>query len=451
MWRSSSKPASEGFTLMEVLVVLAALGMILWMAGQLLFPMRQAAERQRLQVEARQTARSAADYAAYVIRGATDMNDLATPRNPAALLTYLWKGSNPSSAGANFPTCPGDGGCMQLSYNNVDQPATHFASNGSDIITLTVAQVTYPVMVSNAGGWPSPFTNASVQYWAFDLGCNPGGPAANTGAQDAANFTQFKSLTQDPTNPTTSLPMIVWDPGSGAWLVYRITDFRDGSNGASCTGLNPACVVSGNVVPCIEVNASPQDANSLNPPGGAEQLANLPNLVVGSRFATLRVCNGWLEQKNGVFDPTADANCRPLSAGAEFPTFEEMVVHSPQPGWSPLLPNVEDFQVAYLFRDGSVWNRVAGTLTAAQGCSDGVPSSNAAIGNPTQFDVRNVVALRITVTARSSTPVSPTGEGKMALGPPSAEDHDTTGMARDTYYRYQLSTTVMLRNRTSGI
>jgi prepilin-type N-terminal cleavage/methylation domain-containing protein len=447
MWRSSSKPASEGFTLVEVLVVLAALGMILWMVGQLLFPMRQAAERQRLQVEARQTARSAADYAAYVIRGATDMNDLATPRNPAALLSYLWRGSNPSTAGAHFPTCPGDGGCVQLAYNNVDQVGTQFASNGSDIITLTVAQVTYPVLVSNAGGWPSPFTDASLQYWAFNLGCKPGGPTANTPDEDTANFRAFTDLTaMNPDAPTTSIPMIVWDPGSGAWLVYQITNYRVGSNGTSCTTDNPACVVSGNMVPCIEVNASPQNAGTLNPPGGQEQLANLPNLVVGSRFATLRVCNGWLEQKNGVFDPTADANCDPLTAGkTEFPAYVTKA------GWSPLLPNVEDFQVAYVFRDGSVWNRFGGTLTAAQGCSDGVPSSNTAVGTPAQFDVRNVVALRVTVTARSSTPVSPTGVGKAALAPPAAEDHDTSGLAKDTYYRYQLSTTVMLRNRTSGM
>ncbi len=63
MSRSSSKPGG-GFTLVEVLVVVASLGMILWMVGPLFFPMRQAAERQRLQVEARQTARGATDYVA---------------------------------------------------------------------------------------------------------------------------------------------------------------------------------------------------------------------------------------------------------------------------------------------------------------------------------------------------------------------------------------------------
>ena len=65
--------ARRGFTLVELLAVLACLGMILWMAGQLLFPMRTAAERQRAQVEARQTARSAAAYMAFVLRGVADL------------------------------------------------------------------------------------------------------------------------------------------------------------------------------------------------------------------------------------------------------------------------------------------------------------------------------------------------------------------------------------------
>src|SRR5512136_173881 len=119
MWHSFRRPAASGFTLMEVLVVLATLGMILWMAGQLLFPMRAAAERQRLQVEARQTARSATDYMGFIVRGATDMNDAAKPRNPAALLPYLWRGATTGTG--NFPACPGSD-CVQMSYNNVTDP-----------------------------------------------------------------------------------------------------------------------------------------------------------------------------------------------------------------------------------------------------------------------------------------------------------------------------------------
>src|SRR5512136_2744177 len=156
MWHSFRRPAASGFTLMEVLVVLATLGMIVWMAGQLLFPMRAAAERQRLQVEARQTARSVADYVAYTIRGATDLNEVAQPRNPAALLPYLWKGLNDGDVnpGTRFPACPtGDpANCVQLSFNNVTDAT--LAAPGTDIISLSAAQVADPATARAAGAWP---------------------------------------------------------------------------------------------------------------------------------------------------------------------------------------------------------------------------------------------------------------------------------------------------------
>jgi prepilin-type N-terminal cleavage/methylation domain-containing protein len=441
MSRSSSKPASAGFTLMEVLVVLAALGMILWMAGQLLFPMRQAAERQRLQVEARQTARSGADYAAFLLRGATDMNDTADPLDPAIILTYLWKGSNPG-AGFSFPACPGDGGCVQLSYNNVDQGATDFASDGTDIITLTSAQVAYPGKLMAAAPFPNPLSSASVEYWAFNLGCAAGSPT-----EDTDNFNAFLAVTQDPsiTPPAQpkSLPFIVTDPGSGAWLIYQITDYRSGSNGSTCTSPDPNCVVGGASVPCVQVSADPDNANALNPPGGPSTLGNLPNLIVGSRFMTLRVCNGWLEQKEGLFDPQTDNNCPALPAGTvEFP---QQPPHDPSTGWAALLPNVEDFQIAYILRNGNTWNGPGATLSAAQGCDNGVPSSNNAPGAVGQNDARSVLGLRITVTARSSTPVQL--GAKVAFRQPPAEDHDPTTAPEDFYYRFQVSAVALLRNR----
>jgi type II secretory pathway pseudopilin PulG len=441
MSRNCDKRGVAGFTLMEVLVVLATLGMILWMVGQLLFPMRAAAERQRLQVEARQTARSATDYLGYVVRGATDMNETAVPRNPAAILPYLWRGVTTGTG--NFPACPGDGGCVQLSYNNVDQAGTSFASEGTDIITLTAARVptiagvTYSVRQDGASAWPNPFNDSSIQYWAFNATCS-GAP------DDAANFQMFKTLTQDPANTSQSLPLLIVDPGSGAWLTYRITNYRDGNNATTCTVLNPACIVGGVNVPCVEVNANPENANNLNPPGGMQLLANIPSLVVGSQFTALRVCNGWLEQKNGTFDPGTDNNCPALAAGAvEYPDYVTKT------GWSPLLPNVEDFQIAYVYNNGETWNRPGGTLAAGQGCGDGVPSFDAAPATINQYDVRSVLGLRITVAARSTTPVR--GEGKMAFRQPAAEDHDPTTAPNDTYYRYQASIITMLRNRTSGI
>jgi len=420
---------------MEVLVVLATLGMILWMAGQLLFPMRQAAERQRLQVEARQTARSAADYAAYLARGATDMMDTMNPLNPALILTYLWKGTNPG-AGLNFPACPGDGGCVQLSYNNVDQAGTKFASDGTDIITLTSADVPYPAKIVAAAAFPATFDNASVQFWAFKLGCGGASP-------DTENFNAFVTATQDlslvpPPAQPTSRPLIVADPISGAWLIYKIIDYRSGNNGSTCTAPDLACVAAGAPVPCVQVGADPD--NSLAPPGSPTTLANLPYLVVGTRFFSLRVCNGWLEQKNGLFDPAQDNDCDPLPAGTvEFPDYVTKA------GWSPLLPNVEDFQIAYTFRTGDTWNGPAVTLSATQGCNSGVPSANAAPASVNPYDARAVLGIRITVTARSSTPVLDVG--KMSVRRPAAEDHDPTAAGNDTYYRYQVSAVALLRNR----
>jgi hypothetical protein len=148
-----------------------------------------------------------------------------------------------------------------------------------------------------------------------------------------------------------------------------------------------------------------------------------------------------------VFDPATDNTCPSfLGPNGEFPTWDAMVGNSAQPGWSPLLANVEDFQVAYIYLDGTIWNRHGATLGAAQGCNGGVPLSN--MGATVDFDARRVVALRITVTGRSSVPVGPTGVGKAPARPPSAEDHDTSALPLDLYYHYQVSTTAMLRNRT---
>ena len=443
MWHSSSRRATAGFTLMEVLVVLACLGIILWMAGSLLFPMRQAAERQRLQVEARQTARSAADYAAYSLRNATDMNHAVPPLDPAAVLTYLWRGPNPGT-GSSFPTCPGDAGCVQLSYNNVDQGATSFASDGTDIITITTAEVRFPSKLTAAAVFPSPLTNASVQYWAFSIGCT------GSGTQDTDNFDAFVDATKDPVivapAPPTSRPLIVADPGSGAWLIYKIIDYRSGNNASSCTVLNPTCVVGGAQTPCIEVSADPDNANGLNPPGGPATLANPPTLVVGTQFKSLMVCNGWLEQKEGFFDPLVDNNCPALPVGTvEFP---QQPPHDPSlTGWSALLPNVEDFQVAYTFRNGFTRNGPGATLTAAEGCNDGVPSANDDPTTLNQFDARAVLGVRVTVTARASTQV--TGQAKVAFRQPPAEDHDPTTAPNDLYYRFQVSTVALLRNRAT--
>jgi prepilin-type N-terminal cleavage/methylation domain-containing protein len=445
----SHKATGAGFTLIEVLVVIAALGMILVMVGQLLFPMRRAADRQRFQVEARQTGRSAADYVAFMVRGATDLNDALLPRNPAGLITYLWRGDGSMVTVTDpFATCPGDGGCVQLAFNNVDRAASGaIASQGSDIITLArpittlkAVSASWPGSGCPAGG--DTYANLCVQQWVFQEGCvAPMDPASgNWAGGDADNRTLFKQMTGGDINATSSRNLILYNADNGLWLVYRITDYRDDLNQDSCTNAATRnCLVANSTlpVPCLQVQASPEDVNTLNPPGAQRELTGTFNLVLGHQFVALRVCNGWLEQKNDIFDPAADANCPDLPAGTvEFPPYQAKA------GWFPLLGNVEDMQVAYIFRDGTFGNGPGSTMTTA----DHVPGTIGISGfNAT--DSTNVVALRITITARSSLPAF--GEGKLPLGPSAAEDRAASATT-DKYFRYQVTQSVLLRSRVGG-
>lgn len=423
MWRSSSKPADAGFTLMEVLVVLASLGMILWMAGQLLFPMRQAAERQRLQVEARQTARGATDYVTMMLRGATDMNDLTNPRNPAAILPFLVRGTFHS--GTTYPICDGSpsADCIQLSYNNVTDST--FATPGTDILTFGVPTAPSRLKVAV---WPSNGQDSSSPSgWEFDLGC----------PSDALNMQRFDEATgRDPVTGW-SQPLMLLD-ATGQWVFYQITNYRDTQNLTTCSNASAAWCTDPDtlqVVPCFQVIANPGNA-SLDAPGGHRDLTNPVTLIVGLQYVTLRVCNGWLEQKTGIFNVSTDNNCPALAAGAPFPPYVTKA------RWAPLLPNVEDLQFAYVFDGGNVANGPGGTM----GTGAGVPIMG--IESPIDpNDIRRVIGLRVTVTARSSTPVQ--GQGKTPMPPPAAEDHDPGGAA-DFYFRCELSATSLLRNRLSG-
>ncbi len=422
MWRSSSKPADAGFTLMEVLVVLASLGMILWMAGQLLFPMRQAAERQRLQVEARQTARGATDYVAMLVRGATDMNDIATPRNPASVLPFLVRGTIHS--GSTYPTCDGtaSSNCIQISYNNVTDPT--LAAPGTDILTFGVPAAPSRLKVAV---WPSNGQDSSSPSgWEFDLGC----------PSDANNMAAFDAATGRDPHTGWSQPLMLFD-ATGQWVFYQITDYQDTQNTTTCSNASAAWCTdpdSLTVVPCFQVVANPGNA-SLDAPGGQRNLINPVSLVVGLHYTALRVCNGWLEQKSTIFDPAVDNNCPALAAGAPFPPY------TTKAGWSPLLPNVEDLQFAYLFDSGAVANGPSGTMATPAG----VPVMT---GFPlNQWDIQRVIGIRVTVTARSTTPVF--GGGKTPMPQPVSEDHDPAA-APDTYFHFPLSSTCLLRNRLAG-
>ncbi|KDA55043.1 hypothetical protein EG19_00015 [Thermoanaerobaculum aquaticum] len=139
----------------------------------------------------------------------------------------------------------------------------------------------------------------------------------------------------------------------------------------------------------------------------------------------MRVKNRSLQQKNGVFDPT-----------------------NPDDGFFTVVPNVEDLQVAYFFRDGTVRNdRPPQDCTWATNC---VPVQDPAFGPAgtlPETHAANVIGLRITLTARSSQEVPVVQEPSARFRQPVAENHDP-GAAQDRFYRYQNSVFVLLRNRT---
>jgi hypothetical protein len=424
----------------EVLVTLASLGVILWMVGQLLFPMRQAAERQRLQVEARQAARASLDYLSMQIRGANDMNRVtaAAVQGPAAFLTYVWKGDG-SGTGNNpicDPTVGLDPGCVQTSFNNVPANGGNstLATPGTDILTVAVGQSTVQSVGASRGlAWAGSVNINQPSSWSFNLGCPDSG----------ANLTFFKNLTGGSATGKSAPLMVVTSQGN--WAFYQITDYQDGANNTSCAVTPPAwCFDPSTAAPtaCIGVIAQP-GATGLNAPGQTRSLTRPLSLFVNVRFTAFRVCDGWLEQKDGIFDPSTDANCPTMSAGATFPPYVTKA------NWSPLLPNVEDLQFAYIFYDGSVWNGwLGGTIPVGAG----VPIAIGTTGNapPPTYDSTGVTAIRITVTARASSSVT-VGGGKTPAPPPVAEDHDPgVAATADTYYRAQLSSLALLRNRLAG-
>jgi len=435
MWHSSDR-AQRGYMLMEVTVALLSLALILILSAQLLFATRRASVRQQLHVEARQVARGAADYLAFQLRGATDLVTDAmggvNNRNPLAVVAWMWEGT---PAGTTFPTCGvvagHDSGCTQKSFNNVTD--ANLADVGTDIITIARID-----QVVRAGPleWPGSNILAGQDvYWMFETGCPPTG--AGWGDNDAVNLQLFKSYTGAHTDncpggsTECSEPLIVVDAGGNA-VVYQIQDYKTAQNGDTCRAtvadLPTECSDNSRDVtveraPCLwTVGAATSDTPNM--PGGTTTPQIPFRLLAGVRFVSFRVCQGWLEQKNGMFDATADANC----TGAGWNTG----------AWTPLLPDVEDVQIAYLYNSGLWGNSTAATR---------LPTVNNVPVQGVLADASNVtriIGFRVTVTTRSSTEVI--GEGKRLSIRPAAEDN-AAGTTETLFYYHQVSAAAMLRNR----
>lgn len=413
MWPSfpskrTSSRGVRGFTLIEALVTLVILVIILVAGAQLLFRTRESAERQRAQVEARQTARAATEYVHFLLRGATDMNarSEAYP-DPALLLVWL----KPKTGGPNAPL-------VQFTYDNVTD--TNFADRGTDIITFARAEQRISVA---ADCWPGG-QNAVNLCLRFTQGC----------PNSAVNLALFKELTgAHPVGNHEESDVLILMGSDGNWAFLQITDYKDGQNDDNCnqcrnSSAQCAWASGGSAPPGIWVLANPGLSDQWNSPSCCPTLQN-PEVALGVRYVTLRVKNRALQQKNGVFDPA-----------------------NPDDGFFTVVPNVEDFQVAYFFRDGSARNH-----TVPQDCSwaaNCVPVQNQDFGQPGELPenhAANVIGLRVTITARSAAELPVTQEPAARFRQPVAENHDPAndpGFKPDRFYHYQNSVFVLLRNRT---
>jgi prepilin-type N-terminal cleavage/methylation domain-containing protein len=432
----------RGFTLIEVLVTMIALVIIVVAAGQLLFDTQSIAQRQQYQVDVRQTARAAADFANYLLRGATDMNTFASSggfANSGAIMTWIWFGV----ADGTLHTCPGTG-CSQTTYDNLTTTQASYGDVGTDIITFAVADNVQFVQPVGQVIYLKGVDGAGTFQWSPPFYC------PSPGSSNALSY--FQQVTGESSAGASELMIVANQTGN--WGFYQITSY--GNNSACCT---TNCVNSqGASVPCIKVTSPIGLSKTYNPPGLVNPVGpdSSVNLIAGVRFKSLRVCQTWLEEKDGVFDPAADGG-----AGVNACTGSAWNT-SP---WTPLLPNVEDLQFAYIYNEGAICNNLSGSPvcnsmpgTTGSGTTlpttGAVPSQAGPGGTLDSYDASRVIAVRVTVTARSATPFPHGAEATRFHKLPAENNaHDGTITANDlngdAYFRFQVRSVAMIRNRTN--
>jgi type II secretory pathway pseudopilin PulG len=399
-----------GFTLVEVTIAMAILVIVLVLSGTLLFSMKSFAQKQQSFAEPRQTARRAIEYLSYYVRGAGDMNVAnAVQPAPDALVTYYSL----------------NGTTTQATFNNVDTGTNgDIADTGTDLFTVAKSSPGgMAVAISNwvAGGTNNTATSFSVN---FSQGCG-------TTGDNTSNLSQFEQAVGFDTTSGTSPLFLVFDP-SGFWQYYQIT----GTPTCTCANVSatPPAVVS--------LNVTAGGLSGINPPGGAQSTTCADSapcyMTAGLQFVTFRVLtvNGTptLEQfyvPGRLFNPGVD---------------------NPGTSFTPLLDNVEDLQVAYIYGDGTIWNSGAPgrLLNAATNCPNNVPYQQQEAVSPNTYDAVNVRGLRISVVARSAQPI-PTflgGAGGKVI--PVEPPEDSTVVYDPSYYHYKLTATIMIQNRILG-
>jgi len=404
----------RGFTLIEVTVSLTILVVVLVLSMTLLWSMQGFAKRQKQFAEPRQTARRAMDYVASNLRAATDGN---------------FDGGNPNAIVAYAKIDDVD---TQSTYNNVQDPT--LAEPNTDIITFGSSQGGGRILISK---WPGHQSAEATAWFYFKDGCPPDDPAGN----DTLNMLKFMQATgcsgadccytgDSPCSSQHGEPLsavlTVMD-ANGNWSYMQITKYQQ-----SKCDQDPDQ---------IHVVMNPNNG-SINPPGqkpfgceeydgtNANRACKLGKNVSYISLRVLRDQNGipQLQQKNGIFDPNRD---------------------NPGNNFTPLLDNIEDLQIAYIFNDGTIWNDSPLHQLATPG---NVPTQDPQ--NPGQYEITNVVGLRISVTGIANEPVSFAEKARFFR--PASEDRPAQWEPGDSmdqcdrFYHYRLTETVMLRNRNLG-
>lgn len=415
---------TRGFTLVEATISLLILSVVMIVALTLLVSMRSFAAKQQSFTAPRQTARSAVDYLTFFAAGASDQN--VEQGNPNALL--MWASFGTSTAAT----------LRQASFNNLTaaQATAGFGDEGTDIVTFAVP--TSPVRMPIAAWDPADVagTQMAVNYTA---GCS---------TDDAANLASFRAATGARTIAGKEQSgLLTAQDDAGRWRYVQITDY-----------VSSDCAAAGGTDEVIRVLVTPGQTAQLHPPGGWRGDLEEPFYLIGGiDFTSFRVRNRNLEQKTsgvdgsgryspGIFDPGCDGTV--AAAGC------------PSIGFNPVVENVEDLQVAYVYLDGTIWNTAVQVLATAapDGTASNVPeqgTTGTALG---ARDVAGVRALRISVIARSnpmdigsrglSADVSSGRFRRVALEDHPAGPPDT--IAGGVFDRYRLTTTILLRNRMLG-
>lgn len=418
--RGVRRLSESGFTLIELTVAMTVFLVVLLVSFSLLFTLRSFAQREQNVADARQSARRAMDYITYYARGAGDLN-LGNTTFPSPNALVMWVQTK--TGGTNVKT----------SANNYGLDAANDtaggADAGTDVLTLAYPRNTRLVPINN--GDVHTTGNLTLDYRD---GCDG---TANANVNNLAAFNNLLGVTA-----TNLTPLTLVIANNGNWTYYKTV-----SGGASVCN----CGAATNPYPTAQVITMTNTAGTndyLRPPFVAADVVVAgtvpPRLAVGVQLISFRVLTDaagghHLQQKDGLFDPGG-------KLGA---------ADNPGTAFTSLMENVEDFQVAYVYDDGSIWNN--GTNEFAAGTSYIPPQVT--IGQ-TASDIGHVVALRLSIVARASVPFSVMELHNDMYWLPTVEDHvqpahpqpapPATDPNRYRYYRYTMTATIMMRGRMLG-